>query len=131
LPRPALALSWWRTDGSSVGFINVHLKSKLLELPGGRFNPRSEAERATVAHFALERRAPEAASLRQSAAELLEAARSVIVLGDFNDGPQAATTEIVYGPIGSQPERPEDALQGSSAFNRADQEEGLRLFNVT
>jgi hypothetical protein len=27
LPRPALAISWQRADGSSVDFINVHLKS--------------------------------------------------------------------------------------------------------
>ena len=33
----------------------------------------------------------------------------MILLGDFNDGPEAATTQILYGAPGSQPRGPEDA----------------------
>ena len=44
-------------------------------------------------------------------------------MGDLNDEPLAATTEILYGPPGSQP--------GTGGFNRADNGDGQRLFNVT
>jgi predicted extracellular nuclease len=52
----------------------------------------------------------------------------VVVLGDLNDGREAATTQILYGPPGSQPRDPDDA-QG--AFQRADAQDAQRLFNVT
>jgi len=62
---------------------------------------------------------------------LLSANRHVIVLGDLNDGTEAATTEIVYGPPGGQPRGPEDATLATGAFQRADQQDPQRLFNVT
>jgi predicted extracellular nuclease len=55
----------------------------------------------------------------------------VIVLGDLNDGPEAATTQVLYGPPGSQPRGPEDATLASGAFQRADAPDPRRLFNVT
>jgi len=55
----------------------------------------------------------------------------VVVLGDLNDGPEAATTQILYGPPGSQPRGPEDAAEQSGAFQRADDDDRQRLFNVT
>jgi hypothetical protein len=36
-----------------IDVISVHLKSKLLSFPGGRFNPRDEDERARYAVYAL------------------------------------------------------------------------------
>jgi predicted extracellular nuclease len=55
----------------------------------------------------------------------------VVVLGDLNDGPEAATTQILYGPPGNQPRGPDDATHASGAFQRADDEDDQRLFNVT
>src|SRR3712207_6849725 len=42
-------------------------------------------------------------SLREHVTGLLSASREVVVLGDLNDGSAAATTQILYGPPGSQP----------------------------
>jgi len=50
---------------------------------------------------------------------------------DLNDGTEAATTQVLYGPPGSQPRGPEDATLVSGAFQRADTLDGQRLFNVT
>jgi predicted extracellular nuclease len=61
----------------------------------------------------------------------LAGGRDVIVLGDLNDGTEAATTQVLYGPPGSQPRGPEDATLVSGAFQRADTLDGQRLFNVT
>ena len=82
-------------DGEPVDLVTCHLKSKLLTFPGGRFSPRDEGERARFAAYALYRRAAEAVSLRRYADELLDGRgreRAVIVLGDLNDEPHAATT---------------------------------------
>ena len=55
----------------------------------------------------------------------------MVVLGDFNDGSEAATTEMLYGPPGSQPRGPEDATHVTGAFQRGDTQDKQRLFNVT
>lgn len=52
------------------------------------------------------------------------------MLGDLNDGPEAATTQILYGAPGSQPRGPDDATHAAGAFQRADVNDGQRLFNV-
>lgn len=62
---------------------------------------------------------------------LLNGGRDLIVLGDFNDGSEAATTQILYGEPTSQPRGPEDATNPASAFQRPDQNDPWRLFNVT
>jgi endonuclease/exonuclease/phosphatase family metal-dependent hydrolase len=46
----------------------------------------------------------------------------VIVLGDLNDGPEAATTQLLYGPTGSQ--------YPSRGFDRRDAGDAQRLFSV-
>ena len=51
-------------------------------------------------------------------------------MGDLNDGPEAATTQIFYGPPGSQPRGPDDPTLAFGAFQRADTGDGQRLFNV-
>lgn len=82
-----------------------HLKSKLLSYPDGRFQPRDEGERARYGAYALYRRAAEAAALRALADRLLEGdgrERDVAVLGDLNDEVQAATTQLLLGPPGSE-----------------------------
>ena len=129
LPRPAFQITVTH-NGGEIDVITAHLKSKLLTF-GGNFSTTNETLRAQTAYFALERRAAEATSLREHVTRLLSAGREVIVLGDMNDGPEAATTQILYGPPGSQPLGPDDATHASGAFQRADAEDGKRLFNVT
>ncbi|HET6918439.1 MAG TPA: hypothetical protein VFI46_03130, partial [Jiangellaceae bacterium] len=69
LGRPALRV---RVHGEvAIDVISVHLKSKLLTFPGGRFNPRDEDERARYAVYALHRRAAEAAGIRSYVTGLL------------------------------------------------------------
>ena len=112
-------------DGEPVDLVTCHLKSKLLTFPSGRFSPRDEGERARFAAYALYRRAAEAVSLRRYADELLDGRgreRAVIVLGDLNDEPHAATTQILHGPPGSE--------IGTGGFARPDQGDASRLWNV-
>ena len=85
--------------GENVRLVTLHLKSKLLTYPGGRFSPHDENERARVGGYALFRRAAEAVAVRVWANEMLNASQDpLIVLGDLNDVPEAATTQILYGP---------------------------------
>jgi hypothetical protein len=115
-------------EGFTADLITVHLKSKLLSFPrpGGRtsFAPRDEGERAQVAGIALRRRAAEAVTLRLRANELLEDDGRVplLLLGDLNDVPDAATTQILLGPPGSELETP--------GFHRPDAGDRARLFNL-
>jgi endonuclease/exonuclease/phosphatase family metal-dependent hydrolase len=128
VPRPALLITVAH-GGVEVDIITAHFKSKLLTF-GGNFSTTDETLRAQPAYAALERRAAEATTLREHVSNLLAAGRRVVVLGDFNDGPQAATTQILHGPPGSQPRGPEDAALASGAFQRADTSDGRRLFNI-
>ncbi len=102
-----------------------HLKSKLLSYPDGRFQPRDEGERARYGAYALYRRAAEAAALRALADRLLEGdgrARDVAVLGDLNDEVQAATTQLLLGPPGSE--------IGTPGYDRPDRGDAVRLWDV-
>ena len=75
--------------------------------------------------FALNRRAAEAATVREAATGLLDGQgqqRAVIVLGDLNDEAAAATTQILYGPPGSE--------IGTGGFDPPDQGDGQRLWNL-
>jgi len=105
--------------------ISCHLKSKLLSFPGGRFNPKDEGERAQFAVYALNRRAAEAAAVRAYATRLLAGDgqhRAVVVAGDLNDEPEAATTQLLHGPPGSE--------IGTGAFDHPDSGDGQRLWNL-
>ncbi|MEV5267468.1 endonuclease/exonuclease/phosphatase family protein [Streptomyces werraensis] len=102
-----------------------HLKSKLLSYPDGRFQPRDEGERARYGAYALYRRAAEAAALRALADRLLEGdgrERDVAVLGDLNDEVQAATTQMLLGPPGSE--------IGTPGYDRPDRGDAVRLWDV-
>jgi endonuclease/exonuclease/phosphatase family metal-dependent hydrolase len=114
------------TSGNTrVELVTCHLKSKLLSYPGGRFEPRDEDERARFGAYALNRRAAEAAALRTYANGLLGGhgdERAVVVLGDLNDEPLAATTQILLGPPGSE--------IGTAGFDAPDQGDGDRLWNL-
>jgi endonuclease/exonuclease/phosphatase family metal-dependent hydrolase len=128
-PRPALQITVAH-NGGTIQVVTTHLKSKLLTF-SGNFSTTNETLRAHTAYFALERRAAEAAGVREHVTNLLSSGQQVVVLGDLNDGPEAATTEMLYGPPGSQPRGPEDATHLNGAFQRADARDAQRLFNVT
>ena len=89
--------------GTRVDLVTAHLKSKLLHFAGNRFAPRDEGERARYAGYALALRTAEAITLRHHVTRMLEADGSaLVVLGDLNDEPLAATTQILLGPPGSE-----------------------------
>lgn len=108
-----------------VDVVSVHLKSKLLSYPGGRFSPRDEDERARYAVYALHRRAAESATVRTHTTQLLAdggRARALVVAGDLNDEPTAATTQVLQGPPGSE--------IGTGGFDVPDNGDGQRLWNL-
>lgn len=107
-----------------VHLLTAHLKSKLLSFPGG-FTPADEDQRARYAAYALYRRAAEATTLRSHLNTLLNGAgrlMAVILAGDLNDEVDAATTQILNGPPGSE--------IGTSGFHRSDRGDGDRLWNL-
>lgn len=113
--------------GRTVDVITAHLKSKLLSFkrPGGTsFTPRNEEERAQVAGIALMRRMAEAVTLRIRINELLggNAQNALVLLGDFNDVPDAQTSLVLNGPPGSE--------IGTAGFDRPDEGDDARLFNL-
>ena len=114
-------------DGLTVNLVTAHLKSKLLTFsrPGGpSFTPRDEEERAQAAGIALMRRMAEAVTLRLRANELLQGNNRspLLLLGDFNDVPEAQTSLILNGPPGSE--------IGTPGFDRPDRGDDVRLFNL-
>ena len=121
--RGALAVTTTTADGVAVRAVCAHLKSKLLTFPGGRFDTRDEDERARHGVYALIRRAAEAAMLRAWASAALAGAwagRPVVVCGDLNDTLDAATTQLLYGPSGSQ--------YGTGGYGRPDRGDDQRLW---
>jgi endonuclease/exonuclease/phosphatase family metal-dependent hydrolase len=124
LGRPALR-GRVRLEGRDVDVVSVHLKSKLLSFPDGRFSPRDEDERARYAVYALHRRAAEAGGVRTRVTGLLGDQgdqRAVVVAGDLNDEPEAATTQILLGPPGSE--------IGTAGYDRPDAGDRSRLWNL-
>ena len=128
--RGALAVTYTRSDGLTVHALTAHLKSKLLTFPGrdgqpSQFDTRDEALRARFGLYALNQRAAEAVTVRAWATEQLHGQgqqRHVLVCGDLNDTPQAATTQILLGPPGSQ--------LGTGGFHQPDRGDGNRLWNL-
>jgi endonuclease/exonuclease/phosphatase family metal-dependent hydrolase len=113
------------SDGRPVDLVTCHLKSKLLTFPGERFTPRDEGERARFGAYALYQRAAEAVTVRALADRVLDGRggeRAVVVLGDLNDEPPAATTQIPLGPPGSE--------IGTAGFDRPDRGDPWRLWNL-
>ncbi|MGH8869911.1 MAG: endonuclease/exonuclease/phosphatase family protein [Actinomycetes bacterium] len=122
--RPALRVHA-EVEGVGIDVVSSHLKSKLLTFPGGRFHPLDEDERVRCGVYALHRRAGEAAAVRAYVTGLLAAdgrRRAVVVAGDLNDEPEAATTQSLQGPPGSE--------LGGGGFDRADRGDGSRLWNL-
>lgn len=105
--RGALAFTAHIGD-RSVRIIVVHLKSKLLSFSTSRFAPKDEDERARASCYALFQRATEAAAVRVWADEWLEEhGQPLVIMGDLNDGPEAATTQILTGPPDRNLQRPD------------------------
>jgi endonuclease/exonuclease/phosphatase family metal-dependent hydrolase len=113
-----------RAGGRDVHLVATHLKSKLLTFPRG-FQPANEDQRARYAAYALCRRASEAATLRVHLDGLLDGGgrtTAVVLAGDLNDEVDAATTQILNGPPGSE--------IGTAGFGRPDRGDGDRMWNL-
>jgi len=110
-----------RVRVAGIDLITTHLKSKLLTF-AGRFQPSGEDQRARYAGYALNLRAQEAITLRHHATALLKEGRTVVVLGDLNDEPLAATTQILLGPPGSEFK--------TGGFGVPDKGDAQRLWNI-
>jgi len=121
--RPALHVRA-RLDGTDIEIVTAHFKSKLLTFPNGRFTPTDEGERARFGAYALYRRAAEATTVREAATRLLTGhpQRALMVMGDLNDELEAATTQILNGPPGSE--------IGTTGFDRPDKGDDERLWNL-
>jgi len=116
-----------RIQDIDIDLVAAHFKSKLLTFPNGRFNPLDAGERARFGAYALYRRAAEAVTVRATATNLLnnddnDNQASMMVLGDFNDEVEAATTQILNGPTGSE--------IGTGGFNQPDHGDRQRLWNL-
>lgn len=124
--RGGLAVTVEPTPGHTLHVAVCHLKSKLLTFPGNQHSTHDEGLRARVGAYALFRRSAEAVTMRDLADQLLQGDgtnRDVILMGDLNDGWQAATTQILYGPPGSQ--------MGSGGFDHPDpHNDPTRLWNL-
>ena len=93
-------------DGQIITVFNCHLKSKLGEHPtpaGAEFPPAADLTnydptlRALGSLRAALRRMAEAWVLRREIVKELDAGNPVMVLGDFNDGEHAVSSEIISG----------------------------------
>lgn len=125
LGRGGLAVTSTTGDGVAVRALTVHLKSKLLSFPGGRFDTDDEDERARYGVYALDRRAAEAAAVRGWATAALAgewADRPLLVCGDLNDITEAATTQLLFGPPGSQ--------YGTGGYDHPDKGDRQRLWDA-
>ncbi len=139
--RPALQATV-DADGTRLTVVTTHFKSKLISyerrpglVGGNQFAPNDEGERLRYAGYAIFRRTGEAMTVRDRLDRLLgsdeepEAGlgreRAVVLCGDLNDEPAAATTQIVGGPSGSEVD-----LSPGSGFRRPDQGDGFRMFNL-
>lgn len=130
LSRPALHVVL-EHDGERLHVVNAHLESKLMTVVGGRTLAEREEERAILAERAAARRNAEARALRTHVNALLVSELATLLLGDLNDVPEAASTQLLYGPPGCQPRGPGDLVNLQSTFQRGDAYDGQRLFNVT
>jgi endonuclease/exonuclease/phosphatase family metal-dependent hydrolase len=134
-----------RAGGERITVIVAHLKSKLISydrqpgvVPGSTFAPNNEGERLRYAGYALNRRTAEAMTCRAALDQTLTSpgdqpgtgpgtgtTNAVIFVGDLNDEPQAATTQILQGPGGSEID-----FRPGSGFQTTDSGDGYRLWNL-
>ena len=107
LSRPILKVRIPVGD-TALTLFNCHLKSKLGEYvtpPGARFAPEEDLTRydpvgrALGSMRAAVRRMAEAWVLRREIVAELAKGHPVVVLGDFNDGEHAVSSEIISGEV--------------------------------
>jgi endonuclease/exonuclease/phosphatase family metal-dependent hydrolase len=119
--RGALAVTVTRPSGLRVRVITAHLKSKLISYPSEnghtRFQPHDEDERANGTALALLRRTAEAVCVRRYANGVMNETDALVLMGDLNDEPRAATSQLLRGP--------DDRDAGT-----ADGLDGPRLYNL-
>lgn len=129
-------------DGTLATILTAHFKSKLVSyarqrglVGGSQFQPNDEGERYRYAAYSLYRRTAEAMTMRQRLNELLAdphdpgniaagtgREQAVVFCGDLNDTVEAATTQLIQGPSGSE--------IGTDGFKRKDQGDGFRMWNL-
>ena len=129
-------------DGKALTVLNAHFKSKLINYPrppgetgGARFAPADEGERHRYAGYAVYLRTAEAMTVRAHLDALLTTpddpdsgqgrSTAVVFCGDLNDEPEAATTQVIKGPGGSEID-----LSPGSGFGRPDSGDGYRMWNL-
>lgn len=121
--RGALKVEVEPDPGVRIAIITAHLKSKLITYPTDknypRYDPVDEGERTRGEGLALFRRTAEAVTLRTYLNTDIKAnpGRHTIVLGDFNDEPDSASTLLLRGP--------EDL-----DVTRRDELDQIRLYNL-
>lgn len=107
LSRPVL-MARIPVGGAVISVFNCHLKSKLGEFirpEGAEFAPEEvltaydPAGRALGSLRAALRRMAEAWVLRKLILDELDKGRPVMVMGDFNDGEHAVSSEIISGEV--------------------------------
>ncbi|MDJ0754353.1 MAG: endonuclease/exonuclease/phosphatase family protein [Ardenticatenaceae bacterium] len=122
--RGALKIEVVPAANNRVRLVTAHLKSKLISYPKkgdfARFQPDDENERTRGVGLALVRRTAEAVTIRRWLNEVMgeHDTMHTVLLGDFNDVPRAATSQILLGV--------EDADATSD-----DKFDDVRLFNLT
>jgi endonuclease/exonuclease/phosphatase family metal-dependent hydrolase len=123
--RGAVGITVQTDSGQPVRLVTTHLKSKLLTFPHHQFQPADEDQRARFATYALDRRAAEAATVRVAVTKSLAndgENRPLVLTGDLNDTVQAATTQMLLGPPGSEIH--------TRGFDHPDQGDRQRLWNL-
>lgn len=128
-------------DGTAVTAITAHFESKLISYAGQRelvsdsqFAPNDEDERYRYAAYALYRSTGAALTIRDRLNTLLAGnsgepdpaqglgpEQAVVFCGDVNDQLDAATTQIIQDPSGSE--------IGTAGFKSAYKGDGYRLWN--
>jgi endonuclease/exonuclease/phosphatase family metal-dependent hydrolase len=113
-----------KPDNMVIHVIAVHLKSKLLEFPNG-FSTKDEGLRARTATRGAAVRTMEAYTLRVKANDIItkNQTQGLVILGDFNDVPEAASNQLLQGPDGSVPGQ-------GKGFDQPDDGDDVRLFNL-
>jgi hypothetical protein len=128
--------------GKTVTVVTAHFKSKLINyarqrglVGGSQFAPNDEGERNRYAAYGLFRRTGEALTVRHRLNEILGdpndpeniaagtgRTTALAFCGDLNDEVEAATTQILKGPSGSE--------VGTGGFPKGDQGDGFRMWNL-
>jgi endonuclease/exonuclease/phosphatase family metal-dependent hydrolase len=128
--------------GRTVTVITAHFKSKLISyarkrgvVGGNQFAPNDEGERYRYTAYGLFRRTGEALTIRQRLNEILADPNdpgnsaagtgretAVVFCGDLNDEVEAATTQVIKGPPGSEID--------TGGFPRDDKGDGFRMWNL-